>query len=369
MWGVVKDMFIRYLFKNKDYIKSKRDFLSDYSRIESKKIDMTLSGKYLMKYERINFDISKIDKYPFKEDIMLLEDSLKETLKIKKEVIIGNGANGLLQNIIKILFVKKGNLVTPFYTFNQAEFGVTSFDGYTKRVYCDDYKIDLDRIKRSIDYKTRMVYICNPNNPTGIYMDCKKIINFVNKVKIPVVIDESGIEFTSKKSLLSISNLPDNLIILRSFSKAYGIANLRIGFLICNSEFKNLYLKKVTNNEFSGISCNIAKDIFMNTKVDANVKAIVKERNLLFSELNKMGIKVIKSDSNILMTETCFNDEFINVLGDHDISVVPVYDEDGRLHFRIAVQERKVNNLFINRLKKILQKNYIIDRKEIINNG
>jgi len=354
-------MSIRYLFKNKYYLKSKRDFLSDYSRIESKRIDMTLSGKYLTKYGDFNFDVKKIDKYPFKEDIVLLEKILKDKLKIKNEVIIGNGANGLLQNIIKILFVNKGNLVTPFYTFNQAEFGVTSFNGYTRRVYCNEYKIDLDKIKKVINRKTRMVYICNPNNPTGIYIDYKKIIDFVKSIKIPVVIDESGIEFTSKKGLLNGSSLPDNLIILRSFSKAYGIANLRIGFLVCNSDFKELYMKKITTNEFSGISCNIAKDLFINTRIIDNVKAITKERKLLENELKKMNIEVIKSDSNILMTKTCFIDDFINILEDNDISIVPIYDEFNKFHFRIAVQEHKVNNMFIKRLKKILKKDYIID--------
>ena len=352
-------MSIRCRLKNRYYLKSRRDFLSDYSRIKSKSIDMTLSGKYLSKYTDLNFDISKIDKYPFKEDIEVLEDILKKSLKIKEEVIIGNGANGLLQNIIKILFVNKGNLVTPFYTFNQAEFGVTSFNGYTKRVYCDDYKIDFDRMKKSIDGKTRMIYLCNPNNPTGIYVNSNEILKFVNSVKVPVIVDESGIEFTGKKSVLQYP-LPDNLIILRSFSKAYGIANLRIGFLVCNSKFKELYTRRITTNEFSGISCNIATIIFKNTDVSDNVKAITSERKLLEKELNDMGIKVVKSDSNILMTKTSFIDNFINVLEDNDISVVPVYDELDRLHFRIAVQDRKTNNLFVKKLKKIIKEEYLI---------
>ncbi len=353
-------MFIRCRLKNKNYLKSKRDFLSDYSKIKSKKIDMTLSGKYLSKYGEFKFDVSKIDKYPFKDDIEVLEDVLKKSLKIKQEVIIGNGANGLLQNVIKILFINKGNLVTPFYTFNQAEFGVTSFNGYTKRVYCDNYEINIDRLRKVIDCKTRMIYICNPNNPTGIYLNVKELIEFVKSVKIPVVIDESGIEFTNKKSILDLKEFPDNLILLRSFSKAYGIANLRIGFLVCNSEFKELYTKKITTNEFSGISCNIAKDIFVNTNIKSNVEAITKEREYLNKELNNMGIETVNSNSNILLTKTSFIDSFLDVLETNEISVVPVYDELDRLHFRIAVQDKEMNKLFIKKLKKIIKEEYLI---------
>ena len=352
-------MFIHYWFKNKKYLISKRDFLSDYSRVKSKKIDMTLSGKYLSSYGNLNLDINKIDKYPCIDDIELLESILKEKLNIRNEIIIGNGVNGLLQNIIKILYINRGNLVTPFYTFNQAEFGVSSFNGYTKRVYCNNYEIDLKKMRKSIDSRTKMIYICNPNNPTGIYLDSKKILEFVKKVKVPVIIDESGIEFTNKKSILDFNDFPSNLIVLRSFSKAYGIANLRIGFLVCSKKFKNIYLKKITTNEFSGISCNVATKILEYHNMSENVSNIVSERSNLEKKLKELGIDVIKSNSNILMTRTIFKNNFIYALNKNDISVVPIYDENNKLHIRIAIQDKNTNNLFIKKIKKIMKDDYV----------
>lgn len=363
MWVVVKGMSIRCYLKNRNYLISQRDFLSDYSRIKSKKIDMTLSGKYLSNYESIEIDIKKIDKYPSKDDIDALEDMIKKELHIKKEIIVGNGGNGLLQNIIKILFINKGNLVTPFYTFNQAEFGVSSFGGYTKRVYCNNYNIDLDKIKKSIDRKTRMIYICNPNNPTGIYINAKTLLEFTKKVKIPVVIDESGIEFTSKKSILDFDEIPNNLIVIRSFSKAYGLANLRIGYLVCNEWFKQKYLCKITTNEFSGISCVIAARLFTSKNIKINIENIVNERKKIENALKDKGIKLIKSDSNTIMTKTHFNQTLIPILEENDISVVPVYDENNLLHIRIAIQDKNTNNIFIKKIVKILRNNKnIIDR-------
>ena len=351
-------MFIHYYFKNKLYRKSQRNFLSDYSFIKSKKIDMTLSGRYLADYSKINLNLKMIDKYPSHEEIEEFENIIKKDLRLNKEIIIGSGANGLLQNIIKILFIKKGNLVTPFYTFDQAEFAVTSFNGYTKRVYCDDYMINLNKIRKAIDNKTRMIYICNPNNPTGIYLDADEIINFTKSTKIPVVIDESGIEFTNKKSILEMKELPNNLIVLRSFSKAYGIANLRIGFLICSNYIKNKYLKNITTNEFSGISCSIAKDLYKNNNISKNVSAITNERKKIEKELKKLKIDLIKSDSNIIMTKTTFDNSFIEMLKENDISVVPVYDEYNKLHIRIAIQDKKTNEIFINKMKEIIKDKY-----------
>lgn len=352
-------MFIQYLFKNKHYIISNRNFLSDYSRIKSEEIDMTLSGKYLSKYEKINIDFTEFDKYPSYSNIEKLEKEIKYHENTSQEIIIGSGANGILQNIVKILFINKGNLVTPFLTFNQVEFAVTSLGGYTKRVYTNNYNIDLNKLKKTIDIKTRMVYICNPNNPTGLYINNNELIKFAKSIHIPVVIDESGIEFTNKKSLLSYKKLPNNLIVVRSFSKAYGIANLRIGYMGCNRSFKEKYLKNTTTNEFSGLSCMIALNLLKNGRKNVynNIKYILEEKKKIIKELRTIGIECINSQSNTLMTKTTFNKNFIKKLTNNHVSVVPVYDEQNKIHIRIAIQDKETNKKFILILKKIIKNN------------
>ena len=143
-------MFIQSLLKNSNYVVSKRNFLSDYSRIESKKIDMTLSGKFLSSYGKLKINSNEFDKYPSHDEINKLEQEIKNHENIQQEIILGAGANGILQNIIKLFFVKRGNLVTSFYTFNQVEFGVTSFNGKTYRVFTDNYKINFNKIEKRI---------------------------------------------------------------------------------------------------------------------------------------------------------------------------------------------------------------------------
>lgn len=362
MLEVVKEMFIQSLFKNKNFLLSKRTFLEDYSRIESKQIDMTLSGKYLSKYDNIEIDIDKFDQYPSHIDIKKLENKLKEGLKTNREIILGAGANGILQNLVKILFKKKGNLVTPYYTFNQVEFATTSMGCFTRRVYNKkNYKIDFAKMKKAINSKTRMIYICNPNNPTGIYEKCEDLIEFARSVKIPVVVDESGIEFSQKASLIKYSNIPDNLLIVRSFSKAYGIANFRIGYLICCESIKEKYLTNITTNEFSGLSCIIANNLLEKGKenVKNNINYILKEKKLMIKELNKMGIKCIHSETNTLMTETTFNKKFLDLLEENDVSVVPVIDENGFIHIRIAIQDAMTNSAFLKKLTKINYNNEV----------
>ena len=304
---------------------------------------MMISGKFIVPFPKLNNEV-EYDRFLDNSEVEKLIELIKKKYKIKKEVILGAGCNGLLQNVMKLLMHTGGNLVTPFYSFGEAEYACTSYGGFTKRVFCKDYRIDFKELEKAIDKDTKCVYICNPNNPTGIYEDVDLIIDFSKRIKVPVIIDESCIEFSLKKSVLD-EDYPDNIIVLRSFSKAYGLANLRIGFLVCSNEFKNYYHKNITINEVSGLAIISAIDMINKKDVMKNIKKVVTEREKLRRELKLLGIECTDSSSNILFTKTIFP------LKDN-ISVLEVFDENDKEHYRIAIQEEDINNKFINELKK-----------------
>lgn len=351
-------MCIQLNSKNKIYEISKRNFLDDYANYKSQEIDMTLSGKYLYEYPKFTIDYSTFSEYPTHKDVLKLTETIKKIKNIhEKEVVIGTGANGLLQNLVKILFREGGNLITPYLTFNQPEYAVTTMNGSTKRVYMEKSgQISLLNIIKSIDEKTKMIYICNPNNPTGMLMNNKNILEIAKSTDSYVVIDESAIEFSEKNSLLNEKSLPNNIIIVRSLSKAYGISNLRIGYIICSKELKKLYEKNVTVNEVSGISCQYAIKVLLSDKYKKNIKMIIDERKNIEENLKDLGIKFFKSQSNILCTKNQLNDENIKKLYNNNVSVMKVYDENNVLHMRIAIQEKDKNEAFIRACKKVFIK-------------
>lgn len=355
-------MSIQYCSKNKNYIISKKNYNDDYSFVKSNKIDMTLSGRYLYKYPFKTIYKKNLDKYPSKEnaDTLIQEINKKYNLNNKnKEIIIGPGTNGIIQNIIKILFTNnnKYNLITPYYSFEQAEYCVTSYNGYTKRIYCNNYKIDYKKITESIDNYTKLVYICNPNNPTGIATDNKEIIKFVqNNKNTLILLDESNIEYSNCNSILeeNITKL-NNLIVIKSFSKAYGLANLRIGYIVCSKKFSATYKNKITTHEFSGISCILATKVLKSNYYKKNVKKILKEKNFLEKELKKLNIDTIKSESNTLMTKTTFSKEQLNKINLLNVSIVEVVDKKQQIHIRIAVQDHKTNLNFLKVMKMVMK--------------
>ena len=346
-------MSSRLLSRNSNYIESQRNYSCDYSQGESKSINMTISGKFLSKYKSFKVDCSLLDSYPQMDEIASLESFIKKNENTDLNIIIGSGANGIIQNLVKLLFGKnKGNLVTPYYSFGQAEYAVTSYGSTTRRVYNDNYKIDFHKMLLSVDKSTRMVYICNPNNPTGLYASNKDIINFAKLINIPLVVDESGIEFTGKKSLLHERLLPENIIVIRSFSKAYGLSNLRVGYLACSNDFADIYRLNNTINECSGLSCSIIYKVIrkMLKRVNKSIKNVLKQREYLVIELKKLNIDVVNSSSDIIMTKTTFSDDFIDCLANNDISIIVVENELEKKHMRIAVQEKSQNKKFIKKL-------------------
>lgn len=349
-------MFIHYYSKNKYYIESVRNYFDDYSNCITKEIDMTISGKYIASYPKFNIDFNNLDKYPNHDMTIKLENEIKRIYPLQNEVIIGAGTNGILHNLVKIFFVNGGNLVTPFYTFNQPEYAVSTMNGITRRVLMNQGHIDFSNLFNSIDNNTKMIYICNPNNPTGIYIKSTELLKHISEIdnSIPIVIDESGIEFTLENSLLEYK-LPDNVIVLRTFSKAFGLANLRIGYMCCSTKILEKYKEKITINEVSGISCSIALQMLKNKNYQYNIEKIIVERNKLKKNLEKIGIVTYESKSNILLTSTELNKKFFDELLKNNISTVPIKDEKGNMHIRIAIQDEKINKKFILTISKILK--------------
>lgn len=349
------DMFTHLLLKNNKkniYVKSKRTYLNDYLYKKNKKINMISSGSYMCDYKKIEIGDYRFDKYCSKKELVQLKETIKERNYIKDnyEIIIGSGSNGIIQNIIKICFEHRGNLVTTFYTFDEVEYGCTSFNSITKRVFMnDDASVNYKNINASIDRKTKLVYICNPNNTTGIYENPKEIIKIANKnKKIMFLIDEAGIEFTKQKGILEYK-IPKNIIIVRTLSKAYGLANLRVGYLICSKEFAKIYYSKTTINEVSGLSIHIANQYYKSNDYKKNVLETNKERIKIEKILIEKGIELYNSSSNIILTKNQpkWFKEYIN---NNDISLLEVKDNENNIHYRIAVQDKATNQLFIEKI-------------------
>lgn len=164
-----------------------------------------------------------------------VKSALAKLYKLKKEnIILGNGSEGIMAYIARA-FVQPGHeILTSENTFIGFYIIARSVGATLKTVPLKNYRFDVKALADSITQKTKIVYICNPNNPTGTYITKSEFDFFMTKVPshVLVILDEAYFEFAKGKSDYpdSMDYRYDNVITLRTFSKAYGLSGIRIGY-------------------------------------------------------------------------------------------------------------------------------------------
>lgn len=169
-----------------------------------------------------------------------LRKQLADFYQVKENnLVLGAGGSEILALSSLFAATEKGNVITPDPTFHgwykQAEaFGLT----FTRIPLTVDKKMDLIAMNNAINKETRMVYVCNPNNPTGTFIDDQPLRNFVNETskKCIVLVDEAYTEFVNLPSLKDIAIKNPNVIVMKTFSKIYGLAGARVGYAIAHPD-------------------------------------------------------------------------------------------------------------------------------------
>lgn len=160
----------------------------------------------------------------------------------ENQLIFGNGSDEVIQILCRALLSKETNTVCAVPSFPQYKHNAVIEGAEVREVPLVDGVHDLDGMLAQIDESTRIVWVCNPNNPTGTYVDAEKFQEFLAKVpkEVLVVSDEAYFEYVVAPDYpMTIPLLKEynNLMVLRTFSKAYGLASLRIGYGVGNPDF------------------------------------------------------------------------------------------------------------------------------------
>jgi len=166
-----------------------------------------------------------------------LKTVLSERLGIQNEqLIIGNGSDELLKLLSETYISYGDEVVLPEPTFAEYEFAARIMGGIPRFIPLNqDFEIDLEAMRDAINEKTRVVFLCNPNNPTGTIVRHRQLYNFIRDLpsRVIVVLDEAYSEYASDPYFprsLDLFELGKPLFIMRTFSKIYGLAGLRIGY-------------------------------------------------------------------------------------------------------------------------------------------
>ncbi|MEA9355075.1 histidinol-phosphate transaminase [Bacteriovorax sp. PP10] len=176
-----------------------------------------------------------VHRYPDMNAYML-KKSLSKLYKLKHEnIILGNGSEGIMAYIARAFIQPGQEVLTCQNSFIGFSIIIRSVGATLKTVpLTKDYRFDVEGLKNSITEKTKVIYICNPNNPTGTYITKKEFDVLMAHVPnhVLVILDEAYFEFAAGKEDYpnSMDYRYDNVLTLRTFSKAYGLAGIRIGY-------------------------------------------------------------------------------------------------------------------------------------------
>ncbi|MGD1913135.1 MAG: histidinol-phosphate transaminase [Rivularia sp. (in: cyanobacteria)] len=223
----------------------------------------------------------------------------------EKEIIIGNGSDDLIELVAKVFIAPQKEVLIPNPTFLVYSL-VTQIMGGNPIVIkrTDNFDLNIQEIIDKVTLATKVIFIANPNNPTGNLVDRDDILKIVNSVDCLVVVDECYYEM-SQETVADLVNQYDNLLVLRSFSKSFGLAGLRLGYGMANEKLID-YLYRATQI-FPVNRLALAAGIAALEDLDyvyANVKRICIERENLRQNLVKMGFTVYPSVTNFLFVNT-----------------------------------------------------------------
>ncbi|WP_428329159.1 pyridoxal phosphate-dependent aminotransferase [Mucilaginibacter sp.] len=171
-----------------------------------------------------------------------------------------------------------------------------------------DYKLDLDAMEAKVDDNTGLVYICNPNNPTGTILDTEKLKGFCERVskKTMVFVDEAYIDYLpdpQASTMIGCVKAGQNIIVARTFSKLYGFAGLRCGYIVAQPATIGIF-SKYTEGSFNMSAVTVAAAIAGYRETDflqEALKKTVASRDFLYATLKKEGYDYIPSSANFVM--------------------------------------------------------------------
>ena len=229
-------------------------------------------------------------------------------------VTISVGASGAISLIAEVFLCEGDEVIFCNPTFSAYEEATRRNNGKVVALpLTDKEEFDLEAIKAAITEKTKLIFICNPNNPTGTAIKSKQLREFIHEVPehVITVVDEAYIEYAASMDVESmVSEIAEgvNLIVLRTFSKLYGLAGIRLGYSLMNKEIQAILQKSTSvfvasKVALSGAMAALDDDEFSSASIELNREG----REYLTKEFAELGWYTYPSETNFIYVNTGLN--------------------------------------------------------------
>lgn len=274
-------------------------------------------------------ELPDINRYQFEETMALIEAiAMKEM--VPTEYIVPTAGSGPVLQMAAMAYAAPGkNVVSVEPGYTQLVRTFDAFGGETKIVPLNDkLEYDLDAVKAAIDENTVMVYLCNPNNPTGTVVDPDALKTFIRELPEDIVafVDEAYLELADggleANSMISLVREGENIIMARTFSKVYGMAGLRVGYGIMKPDTK-AKLRKYSMGGPNKLGCVAAVASLQDAAFfESSVNSYRTVRKMVTDRLDELGIEYAYPQGSFVFMKTGVPiKEFQGLMEEHQIMV------------------------------------------------
>ena len=304
-----------------------------------------------------------IHLYPDGDGIRL-KSKISEIESINSDqIILGNGSNEILEIISQTFLSPNTESIFSKHAFVVYKLASKVRGSKFHEVNAHQWGHDLNGFLEKINDKTRLIFIANPNNPTGTYLSHENTLEFLNKVpkKVLVVIDLAYFEYVTAADYIKTHEILDkfpNVIFTKSFSKIHGLSALRIGY-----GFGNETLIEIMNRVRQPFNVNsVAQKAAIESLSDQeylkeSINQNTKERLYLYKSLESMSVDYIPSQGNFICIDTkSSGKEIFESLMKKGVIVRPIDLYEMPTHIRVTIGNRTENNIFLEKFNEVLYK-------------
>ncbi len=312
--------------------------------------------------QAIQSAVEKLNRYPDGSGHDLIQ-KISELFDVSpKNVVLGNGSDEIIGMLTCALLRRGDEAILPKPSFLMYEIMVRCADATPVFVPLKSLSIDLHSMQERITPRTRMIFLCNPNNPTGTIISRKDFDSFLKKIppEVVVIVDEAYIEFVRDQNCVrSIEYIGKDrpVVTLRTFSKAYGLAGLRIGYGIMSEEIASL-LNKVRQpfnaNSLAQIGARAALED--NAFLEKVLTLVHNGLDFLYDSLDREGVKSFPTQANFFLIDVEKNaDEVFENMLRHGVIIRSMTSYGYPSYIRINVGLHEENVRFMETLVNVLK--------------
>jgi len=311
--------------------------------------------------DAIKKNLLKINRYPDSNGFYL-KNELAKNLKIPaSSIILGNGSDEIIDIIVKTFVEEDESVLTADTTFLEYEIISKVNDRGVLTVPLESFKYDLPAMRKKVTAKTKLIFIANPNNPTGTYVNKYELENFLNELpgNVLLVMDEAYDTFIDvddfPNSLSYISK--KNVIVMRTFSKAYGLAGLRIGYAVANQALIP-FMEKARQPFNVNMLAQVAAIAALSDKkfLRQTRDLVLSGKKYLYEELKKLGLSYVPSEANFILIDMARDGvEVFKEMLKRGVIVRDMQQYGLKNYIRVTIGTQRENSKFIKALHKVLK--------------